>query len=264
MNDQICYKIIISYDGTAYSGWQVQPDRNSIQMVIQKALEKILQKKTFLTGAGRTDSGVHAIAQVAHFYANTEFTLSTLQKALNAILPNDIRINSIEKAQKNFHARYSAIGKTYHYHVSQDPVISPFLRYYRYQCLYKLDLELIKEAAKHFIGTHDFTSFVNKANSGPAAKNAIRTINSLEIKTEVNGFRIEFKANGFLYKMVRNISGTLIDIGRGKIPLKNLKEIFLAKDRKKSGAALPSHGLFLVKVHYENTSNSSGISQNDS
>lgn len=171
--------------------------------------------------------------------------------SLNGLLPIDIRILSLAKASEDFHARYSALGKVYRYHLHIGKVVSPFKRLYSYHLAYPIDLDLLYLAAAHFIGEKDFTSFSNDAHLGSAARSAIRTINRLDITVENDEVILEFEGNGFLYKMVRNIVGTLLDVARGKIPPENLPEIFAAKDRKKAGACAPPHGLFLVKVIYE-------------
>lgn len=244
------YKLIIAYDGTHYSGWQVQANALSVQSLVQKALETALRSSIALTGSGRTDSGVHALGQVAHFSTEGSIDLFRLRASLNALLPEDIRILEIEAAPEAFHARYSATGKTYHYHIQIDGPINPFKRLYSYKVFHKVDLALLKEAARLFIGTHDFSSFAHEADKGSASRDPVRTLTRLDVVEEPNGFRLEFEGNGFLHKMVRNITGTLLDISYGKIPLEELPAIFAAKDRRIAGRTAPPHGLFLAKVHY--------------
>ncbi len=245
------YKLTISYDGTHYSGWQKQTERVvSIQSLIQKALETVLREKISLLGSGRTDAGVHALAQIAHFSTDATFQEVKLRHSLNSLLPKDIRIHKIESVDDHFHARYSAIGKTYHYHLQTSAVQNPFRRLYALHVPYPLDIPLLKEAANHFVGTHDFSSFANDAKKGAAAKNAIRTIKKLAIIEEENSLRLEFEGSGFLYKMVRNIVGTLLEIATHKMQLKDLPALFAAKDRTRAPMAAPAHGLFLVKVDY--------------
>jgi tRNA pseudouridine38-40 synthase len=264
MKELFRYKIILSYDGTNYCGWQVQPTATSIQTIVQEAVGTILQHKVGVTGSGRTDSGVHAIGQTAHFSCEKTITSpSNFIYSLNGLLPTDIRVMEIEEVPTSFHARYSTIGKTYYYHIFQGKYIDPFLRLYRYHCLYRLDIDILKLACKKFVGTHDFTSFANEANKGSAATTPVKTINRLDYVKETNGFRLEFEGTGFLYKMVRNIVGTLIDIARGKIDIKTLDNIFKAKDRKQAGTTAPAHGLFLMQAHYDNAS-SNNISSKDS
>jgi tRNA pseudouridine38-40 synthase len=246
------FKLTIAYDGTQYGGWQNQPNAVSIQTLIEQSLSTILRLPTEIIGSGRTDAGVHALGQAAHFCHSEPIDLSRLRLSLNALLPQDIRIRSVEEVDEDFHARYSAIGKTYHYHLHLDPISDPFRRFYSTHVRHPIDLALLKEAAKQFIGTKDFTSFANEAHEGSASKNAVRTLHRLDVIEEAAGLRLEFEGNGFLYKMVRNIVGTLLDIARGQIPLSNLQSIFDAKDRRLAGRTAPPEGLFLVKVHYSN------------
>ncbi|MDN3505866.1 MAG: tRNA pseudouridine(38-40) synthase TruA [Simkaniaceae bacterium] len=241
------YKLNISYDGTHYSGWQVQPNAISIQSLIQQALETALRTPTSLTGSGRTDAGVHALNQTAHFTAPKTDTRK-LAHSLNGLLPPDIRIKQLEPVSDDFHARYSAKSKIYRYHLRTTQ--NPFTRLYSYHLPYPIDIPLLKKAAHHFIGEHDFTSFSNEAHRGSAAKNPVRNLMRLDVIESSEEIILEFQANGFLYKMVRNITGTLLDIARGKLPLDSLPEIFAAKDRQKAAAAAPAHGLFLVNVLY--------------
>ena len=240
------YKLLIAYDGTHYSGWQVQKDQASIQALIQSALRTALRHPLDLTGSGRTDAGVHALGQTAHFDSQEFFKKELLRASLNALLPPDIRIREITPVPPDFHARYSAKAKIYHYHLHLDRVLDPFQRLYRHQPRAKLDL--VKQAASHFIGTHDFTSFANEKASAP--QDPIRTISRLDIKEQKGGVRLEFEGDGFLYKMVRNITGTLLDAAAKKIPLDEIPKIFEAKDRRKAGSAAPPQGLFLVEVLY--------------
>ncbi len=244
------YKIKIAYDGTNYSGWQEQLNSESIQSLIEKALSTILRTYTSIAGSGRTDAGVHALAQVAHFVTEKSLDKKKTLFSLNALLPSDIRILDMEEVAPSFHARYSATSKTYHYHLHLDSSLNPFKRLYSYHVPHKVDLDLLKEAAKYFVGKHDFSSFAHKADQGSAAKDPVRTIYRLDIIEEEGGVRLEFEGEGFLHKMVRNITGTLLDISRRKIPLEELPKIFEAKDRKKAGLAAPAEGLFLIKVTY--------------
>ncbi|HSX04634.1 MAG TPA: tRNA pseudouridine(38-40) synthase TruA [Rhabdochlamydiaceae bacterium] len=246
------FKIVLAYDGTQYGGWQVQPNSISIQGLVENALSTILRVRTPLTGSGRTDAGVHALAQTAHFTSSKPFDLFKLQLSLNGILPTDIRILSIQSMPTHFHARYSATSKIYRYHLRLEKNVNPFKRLYSLHLHFPLSIELLKEAASYFIGEHDFTSFSNHCDRGAAASNPVRTIHRLDIVREEGGIYLEFEGNGFLYKMVRNITGTLLDVCRGKIHLNQLPAIFAAKERSKASAAAPPHGLFLVKVNYDN------------
>lgn len=241
------YKLLISYDGTLYAGWQLQPNATSIQGLVESALERFFKSPLRVTGASRTDSGVHALGQVAHFTTDLEFECSALLKALNGMLPYDVRILSLELIGDDFHAQYSSTGKEYHYHVCMERIIAPFHRLYRHHFYYPSSLPLMREAAKKFIGTHDFASFTN---AGSTVTSTVRTITRLDIIEEPGGIRFEFEGNGFLYKMVRNIVGLLLDIGRGKRAIEEIEPLFEAKDRRKAAMAAPGKGLFLIKVHY--------------
>jgi len=244
------YKLTLAYDGTAYSGWQIQINAVSIQSLLEGALSTLLRTPTSVIASGRTDAGVHAKGQVAHFSSETAPDLKKLLHSLNGILPNDIRILSVEKAAPDFHARYSAVSKEYHYHLHLEQTTDPFKRLYSYHDYSPLDLEKMRLAANSFIGTHDFTSFANEASKGSAAKDPVRTITRLEICEEPGGVRLEFEGDGFLYKMVRNITGMLLEIARGKIAVESIPAFFAAKDRSVAPPAAPSRGLFLVKVNY--------------
>jgi tRNA pseudouridine38-40 synthase len=246
-----CYKLILAYDGTRYSGWQIQPNAPSIQQHLQEALASLLGGEHIaVIGSGRTDAGVHALNQVAHFKTEHEFTPNRLLLALNGLLPRDIRIKQVELAPLHFHSQYSAVGKEYHYHLYLERIMDPFRRLYCWHVLRKLDLVLLQEAAPLFVGTHDFTSFANEPHGGAVAKNPIRTLYRLNIVPTEGGVRLEFEGNGFLYKMVRNIVGTLVDVASRRLTLAEVISIFEAKDRRRAGHAAPPQGLFLMRVDY--------------
>lgn len=247
------YKLLIAYDGTLYSGWQKQPNDVSIQGLLEKTLSIILRSPIQVIGSGRTDTGVHALEQVAHFKTTLSLDSSRVLASLNGLLPVDIRVLSIEKVPLDFHARYSARGKVYHYYLLSSPFKDPFNRFYAYRVPYPLALHTLQQAAALFVGTHDFTSFANEAYRGSSAKNPVRTLKRLSVLQKEKYICLELEADGFLYKMVRNIVGTLLDICAGKIALERIPEIFRAKDRKKARTSAPAHGLSLAKVHYETT-----------
>lgn len=240
------YKLTFSYDGSNYSGWQVQKNAAAIQPIVQKALQTALRHPLNLTGAGRTDAGVHAHGQTAHFDTEVIFDAKKLLLSLNALLPLDIRIFQIDSAAPDFHARYSATSKVYHYHLHLDPVADPFTKLYRHQVFGPFDLEKLKGAASQFVGKRDFTSFANVKGE----KSGVRTLFRLDCLEQKGGIRLEFEGDGFLYKMVRNITGTLLDIASGKILPEEIPAIFEARDRRKAGSAAPAKGLFLMKVCY--------------
>lgn len=244
------YRMDIAYDGTNYGGWQIQPNAVTVQELIQNALKVILRFDVGVTGSGRTDAGVHALQQTAHFSTPMEIDPFRIRGSLNGMLPPDIRINCVEAVSSDFHARYSAKGKGYHYNLHLGQVASPFTRLYSWQVAQKIDLNCLKEAATHFIGTHDFTSFANEAHAGSASRDAVRTIHRLDVVMEGDAVVLQFEGDGFLYKMVRNITGTMIECAAGKLESVNIPKIIEAKDRRLAGAAAPPQGLFLVKVMY--------------
>ncbi len=245
------YRMDISYDGMHYGGWQMQPNAVTVQELIQNALKVALKEEIKITGSGRTDAGVHALQQTAHFCTALPFDPFRLRGSLNGILPPDIRIIQISPVSSRFHARYSAIGKVYHYELYLDPVLPPFKRLYCCHVKQKADLSLLKKAALEFMGTHDFTSFANEAHSGSAAKDAVRTIHSLDVIEQGKAVTLRFEGDGFLYKMVRNISGTLLQCAYGKIAPSKIPEMLAARNRKVAGPAAPPQGLFLVRVDYK-------------
>jgi tRNA pseudouridine38-40 synthase len=244
------YKMTIAYDGTLYCGWQVQPNGTSIQELIQKALKVILRCDVNATGAGRTDAGVHACAQIANFKTEEELNIFRFKHSLNGLLPHDIRILEIIPVPEEFHAQRDAVSKIYHYYITTSRIQDPFKRLYRYHVREKIDIELLHKAAKQFVGTHDFTSFSNEAHLGAASKNAVRKIMRLDLIEEQDGWRLEFEGDGFLYKMVRNIVGTMLDIAKGNRQLGEIPIMLAARDRRAAGQAAPAHGLFLIQVAY--------------
>lgn len=244
------FKLTIAYDGTQYGGWQVQPNTVSIQELIEKALSTFLREPISIVGSGRTDAGVHAEGQTAHFTTTSSVDRKRLLLSVNALLPHDIRIMDAVEAPSEFHARFDAAGKIYHYRLHLVPVNDPFKRLYSYHIPYALDLDSLRKAVRHFIGTHDFSSFANEGDRGSAGKNPVRTLHRLDVVEEEGGIRLEFEGEGFLYKMVRNIVGALLDVARGKISEEEITAIFAARDRRVAPMAAPAHGLCLIKVLY--------------
>lgn len=245
------FKITLAYDGTPFGGWQVQSNHVGIQDLVEQALSTVLHTPTRVVGSGRTDAGVHAWGQTAHFTTvEAPPDPGKVLLSCNALLPPTIRLLSLDEVPSTFHARYSAISKVYHYHLYLDPVADPFRTLYCYKVPHPVNTHLLEEAATLFLGEHDFAAFSHKAKTGSAARNSIRTIYRLDCCKEEGGLRLEVEGNGFLYKMVRNIVGTLLDISRGKLQLYDLPDLFAGRDRKKSGATAPAHALFLAKVVY--------------
>jgi tRNA pseudouridine38-40 synthase len=241
------YKMTIAYDGTGYGGWQVQPNAITIQSLIERALKIILRSPTTVIGSGRTDAGVHALGQSAHFSSDEPIDVFKTIASLNGLLPLEIRVLDLIIASPDFHARYKAISKTYHYRLHLEKIPDPFKQSYAYHVPHPVDLSLLKEAASLLIGTHDFTSFTNR---GSKVKDRIRTLQRLDLIPEPGGVRLEFEGDGFLYKMVRNIVGTLLDVCAGKLSKEQILPILAVKDRRVAGRAAPPHGLYLVEVTY--------------
>jgi len=244
-------KLTIEYEGTKYYGWQRQKSLLSIQGILEEKISQITQEKIVLNGSGRTDAGVHALGQVANFNTNSSISLVELPFILNRILPLDIRIKKVEKVDNNFHARYSAVSKIYHYYVlssnQNNNYLSIFLKNYVY-CVYNnINLEEMKKASKFLQGEHDFRSF---ACSGSRIGNWKRNIKDVSIIKKGNIFCFRLEADAFLYKMVRTIVGTLLEVGKGKMNYLEIKKILEAKNRKMAGKTVPAKGLFLMKVKY--------------
>ena len=240
-------KLLIEYDGSKYYGWQKQPNILTVQEDIEIAINRITNEDVILFGSGRTDKGVHATGQVANFHTNSRIPENKFRDALNCVLPDDISIRLSEEVSESFHSRYSAIGKEYRYLIYNNKVRSPIHRNYSYHVPFSLDMVLMKEAAKAFVGTHDFMTFMS---SGSAVKNTVRTIHNISL--EKNGDVIELKVsgNGFLYNMVRIMTGTLIEIGNGRMDYNKICDIIESKDRIKAGHTAPPQGLYLEKVLY--------------
>ncbi len=241
-------KLLIAYDGTAYHGWQTQLNKVTIQETIEKALSIVMKQKIDLTGSGRTDSGVHALGQVANFKADTKIPEDKIKIALNANLPPDIRILDSVDVDMSFNARFNALDKTYMYQIYYDRVGNPF--YSRYSCFtpQSLDIDKMKEALKLIMGTHDFKGFMA---SGSYVKTTVRTIYDTKLIKEGNLLKLYINGDGFLYNMVRIIAGTLIDIGKGTKTIDCIEDALINKNRKVLGQTAPPQGLFLMKVNYK-------------
>ncbi len=242
------FKLTIEYDGTEYQGWQRQKNGPTIQEVIETAISIMTHEKVSLTGSGRTDAGVHALGQTANFHCNTELGPETFQKGLNSLVPDDIVIKECCLIDDKFHARYDAKSKTYHYNILNQRLNSAISRRYVWHIRKMLNLEAMRSAIRHIAGTHDFKAF---EGSGSPRSNTIRTIiNATLIQSSKNNLCFQIEGNGFLRYMVRNIVGTLVEVGLGKITSDDFKTILLSRDRNRAGATAPPHGLFLVSVKY--------------
>ena len=241
------YKLLIAYDGTEFGGWQVQPNAITIQQRLQEAAEIILRHPITLIGSGRTDAGVHAAGQVAHFKTDEEVDVRRFLASMNGLLPPSIRLQSITPAPLDFHAQYSAVAKTYHYHLCLQRVQDPFKRLYAWHLREPIDLQRLQQGASYLLGTHDFTSFANEAHAGSAAKDPVRTLKRIDLVEEEQGIRLEFEADGFLYKMVRNCVGTLVEIARGKRDPQAIERILQARDRRQAGKAARPGAVSVVR-----------------
>jgi len=239
------HKITISYDGTDYHGWQKQRKRRTIQGELETALKKILSVETPVIGSGRTDAGVHALAQVAHFKAETRLDSGEFMRALNGTLPKDIRVTSLQKVSTDFHARKSAKSKIYRYRILNSPRMSPFLLRYVLHWPSALDIQAMSEAAALFIGEHDFTSFSSNKELHP-----IRSVILSKINQRGKEIAYDVEASGFLRYMVRSIVGTLLEVGRGKMHPENIEDMFKKKKRSPQSPTAPAKGLCLIKVKY--------------
>ncbi len=240
-------KLTIQYEGTNYIGWQKQPKGDSIQREIEKAIKQITGEEVDLIGSGRTDSGVHAIGQVANFHTNSSIPPDRFMYALNSKLPEDISIVKSEEVAKDFHSRYDAIGKRYKYLIYNHPIRNPLYRRFVYHVFYPLDYHEMNKGIRYFIGTHDFTSFMS-ANSN--VDNPIRRIDQSFLSREGDLIIFSIEGNGFLYNMIRIIVGTLVEIGRGVMKPHNIPHIIESKNRELAGPTAPPQGLYLEKVYY--------------
>lgn len=229
-------------------GWQAQPNKLNIQGEIERAIYNITKEEVDLIGSGRTDAGVHALGQVANFKTNSQISIEKLPLAINSQLKNSIVIKEAEEVNERFHSRYNAKRKTYRYIINNSKCGTAIYRNLEYSYPFKLDAEKMKQASKYFEGEHDFKAF---KSSGTSSKNSVRTIYKAIVKQEGEKIIIELTGNGFLYNMVRIISGTLLDVGLGKIQPEEIPEMIESKDRQRAGKTLPAHGLYLVEVKYD-------------
>jgi len=242
-------KLLIAYDGAPFAGWQSQSHRNTIQDRVERAFERVLGKHVRIHGAGRTDAGVHALAQCAHVdLPNDRLPAARWTEALNALLPPTIRLLHCQYVSNDFHARLSAIGKIYRYRIWLAPVLPPFEYHRAWHISRGINLKILNRAAKQFVGTHDFAGFA--ANRGKREKSTIRTIYSVRIRHEGPCVTIDFDGDGFLYKMVRLIVGCLAKCALGKIPIGDVAARLDSGQIGSGRFAAPAEGLFLVRVRY--------------
>lgn len=250
------FKLTIAYDGTDFHGWQIQPGKATIQGEIASVLRRLTQEDVVLHGAGRTDAGVHALGQVGSFRTRSGLSPLEFQRALNALLPPSIRIVGSEEVGPDFHARWSAIGKTYRYRLFRDKVVPPFIWRYVLHYPFPLDEERMSDAARRFVGVHDFAAFAASTGSEEDDKERTteREIFSAVIERSDGRDELVFSVQGrsFLRYMVRKMVGTLLDIGRGRLAVEDIERLYELKDRSKSGPTVPPQGLVMVEVkHHE-------------
>ena len=244
------YKIIVEYDGTDLVGWQKQKEGPSVQEYLERAIAGFSHQKVDVFCAGRTDAGVHALAQVAHFDLDTELNEFKIRESINAWLRNleaPVAVVDVEKVQDNFHARFSAKGRGYIYRILNRNAPSPLLKNRVWCYSFPLDVEKMRAGTKFLLGNHDFSSF---RGSGCQAKSPIKTLDKLDIYHQGSEVIFEIEARSFLYHQVRNMVGTLVLVGRGKLQPEDVKKILEAKDRTKAGISAPACGLYLNKVWY--------------
>lgn len=242
------YKLIIAYDGSAYAGWQVQPADKTVQGELQKAFHTFAGQRVIVHGSGRTDQGVHAAGQVAHVDLESESTCQALCRALNALLPADIRVLKVARVPPGFHARKSALSKEYRYFIWNGDIVPPFIRQYRTHITDPLNVDAMKTAASYLIGRHDFASFT--ANPNREVESTVRHLISLTVRRKGSEVMITARGDGFLYKMVRSIVGFLIRVGQGSVPEDEAKQILLSVKRTARVPTAPAKGLFLWHVYY--------------
>ena len=242
-------RLLVEYDGSSYHGFQAQDDPSlpTIQDELEKAIAMICKENRRITGSGRTDAGAHALGQVVNFYTRSMIPIERLPLALNSVLPRDIRVKQADMVSLSFHARFDAIAKTYSYLVDNRPHASVFLRNYVYHVPWPLDMAAMERGAELLVGTLDYASF---QSSGSSAKTSVRTVSHLRVAVWQGLIRFDIRANGFLYNMVRNIVGTLLEVGKGKIKEREVAAILDARDRTKAGPTVPARGLYLVEVEY--------------
>lgn len=243
------FKTVVEYDGTNYHGWQFQPNAVTIQGEIEKALEKIFHTRITVYGAGRTDSGVHAHGQVTHIVASWRHPSENLKRAINSLLPDDICIKEVSEVADDFHARHSAISKTYRYQILNQRTRSPMKRLYSWHVNQQLDVDELQAASNLLLGAHDFATFGAATSGTPST---VREIFEARWYGEKGGPNLTFtiRGSGFLRFMVRSLVGTLVRVGSGKLSVEDFRAILESRKRAKSGPAAPSQGLSLISVEY--------------
>jgi tRNA pseudouridine38-40 synthase len=240
-------KLLLSYDGTDFFGWQRQPDRRTVQQVLEEAIGRLTGVESTVTASGRTDAGVHAVGQVVHFFTASRHPPETFVKALNAMLPHDVRVKAAWEMPQSFHATLDARVKLYRYVIDNGRIADPFQTRYAWHVFPPLDAPVMHRAAQAIKGRHDFHSF---ETNWPNRTSSVRTVTHVAVNRMVDFVWIDVEADGFLYNMVRSIAGTLVEVGKGKLPESKVAEIIAAEDRREAGPTAPPQGLFLVRVRY--------------
>ena len=245
-------KLTIAYDGGAYAGWQIQPDRSTVQGTFEATWQRLTQESLRVTAAGRTDAGVHAIGQVIGLATETRLSNQDVQRALNALLPDDIKVLIVDDAREGFHATRDALGKTYEYRIDNCAYWPDvFARHYAWHYPQPLDAAAMQAAGQALVGRHDFSSFETAGSERPDSVRTIRDLNIIRGTCErEDHIAIRVSGDGFLYNMVRTIVGTLVKVGSGKRDIGWPADVLAACDRRKAGQTAPPHGLFLVRVDY--------------
>lgn len=238
----------VAYDGTNYCGWQKQNNGLAVEAVLNEKLSELLGQEICVIGASRTDAGVHALGNVAVFDTDSRIPAEKFSYALNQRLPDDIVIQESREVNDNFHPRYCNCNKTYEYRILNTKFPMPTQRLYSYFLYYDIDINKMQSAAQHLVGTHDFASF---CSANAQVKDTIRTVNSIKIEKIDNVISIKINGNGFLYNMVRIISGTLLEVGMNRICVDDVKQILEAKDRTNAGPTAPACGLTLLEINYD-------------
>lgn len=241
------FKILLSYDGTDFAGWQTQPGQRTVQEVLQTALHTLTGGPVRVTASGRTDSGVHAVGQVAHFLSETRLPAGRMAAALNSQLPHDVAVLACDEMPLGFDANRDAVRKLYRYVIHDGQVVGPFLRRYCCHVKYPVDVAAMARAGAVLKGTHDFQSFETE---WPNRASSVRTITHLGVSRAGEYVWLDVEADGFLYNMVRAIAGTLLNVGRGFWPEREVEAILHARDRRRAGPTAPAQGLFLMRVQY--------------
>jgi tRNA pseudouridine38-40 synthase len=240
-------KLVLSYDGTDFSGWQRQPDRRTVQQVLEEAIGRLTGVEPATNASGRTDAGVHALGQVVHFYTASRHAPEVFVKALNATLPHDVRVRGAWEMSQAFHATLDAKAKLYRYVIDNHPIADPFQTRYSHHVYRRLDVAAMGAAARSLEGRHDFHSF---ETHWPNRTSSVRTVSHIAVNRMNDFVWVDVEADGFLYNMVRTIAGTLLLVGTGRWPAARVAEALAAEDRRAAGPTAPAQGLFLVRVRY--------------